>query len=565
MSFKNWPMIWKVVSLLLLLGTVSLSGAMYASTQMRAISGSYVALLDGPSQAVLALARAGRLVYQTQVAIYRYAVATTDADNASAAKALQDARQGFKDRIDEGMKFAPTEAVGMAAVGKAFEATLDGACAETIRLSADTIDPAAITKATTAMQSTCAPALQSVFDQAAKVYVGLAKHLAAESTTAQQQVTFTVTLTLAMIGIGTLAVIGLAVVLVRGGLVAPIRMIMAAMEAMGRGELGTAVHGTERHDEVGAIAKTLEVLRGQLGVAERARAEQAKADAAVRDMTTKRARLADAFVGRMQSLAAGFAHSSSDVADAAKNLSATAEETSRQAQAVAEAAEEAATNVQTVAASSEELAASVHEINGQVSHSANVADTAFTEAESSNSRIATLATSAAAIGDVVNLIKGIADQTNLLALNATIEAARAGEAGRGFAVVASEVKQLAAQTSSATGEIASKVSEIQQATHATVQSMIEIVRTISSVKEIAASIAGAVEEQGAATNEIAHNCQRAAQGTAQVTSNISGVGHAAETTGAASTQLMTLAGGLEVQAADLQKAVESFVADLKAA
>ncbi|MDR3373605.1 MAG: methyl-accepting chemotaxis protein [Ancalomicrobiaceae bacterium] len=131
----------------------------------------------------------------------------------------------------------------------------------------------------------------------------------------------------------------------------------------------------------------------------------------------------------MQKLSAGFAQSSGEVADAAKSLSETAQETSREAQAVVAAAEEAATNVQTVSASSEEMAASVREISGQGSHSAKVADVAFTEAEASNAQIATLASAASAIGDVVNLIKDIAGQINFLALNATIEATRAGEAG----------------------------------------------------------------------------------------------------------------------------------------
>ncbi|WP_370677155.1 methyl-accepting chemotaxis protein [Pleomorphomonas sp. PLEO] len=565
MSFKNWSMIWKVISLLLLLGTVSLGGALYSASQMRTISGSYVTLLDGPSQAVLALARVGRIIYQTQVVIYRYAVSTTDAGNSAAAKALVEVRQGFKDRIAEAVKFAPTEAAGTAAVGRSYEVAMDGACAETISLSASSTDAAGTVKAMTAMQSTCAPALEQVFADASKVYIGLAKYLGTQSEAAQQQVTFTVTLTIGMIALGTLLVIGLAVGLVRGGLVAPIRVMMGTMEAMGRGELGAAVAGTERRDEVGAIAKTLEVLRKMLGEADLRRVEQAGAEALARDRTSRRATNADAFVARMQLLVAGLARSSGEVADAAKNLSATAEETTRQAQAVAKAAEDATTNVQTVAASSEELAASVHEINGQVTHSAQVADDAFAEAEASNKRIATLATAAAAIGEVVNLINGIADQTNLLALNATIEAARAGDAGRGFAVVASEVKQLAAQTASATDGISAKVAEIQKATEDTVKSMVEIVRTISSVKDIAASIAGAVEEQGAATNEIAQNCQRAAHGTAQVTSNISGVGHSAESTGAASTQLMALSDGLETQTTELQRAVETFVAELKAA
>jgi methyl-accepting chemotaxis protein len=74
-----------------------------------------------------------------------------------------------------------------------------------------------------------------------------------------------------------------------------------------------------------------------------------------------------------------------------------------------------------------------------------------------------------------------------------------------------------------------------------------------------------VEQQGAATAEIARNCQQAATGATQVTENISGVGHAAEMTGAASTQLMTLSNGLADQAIDLKQVVERFVHDLNAA
>jgi len=336
-------------------------------------------------------------------------------------------------------------------------------------------------------------------------------------------------------------------------------------DMLARDLLDVTIAGAERRDEFGAMAQSLETLRGQLREAERMRREQTAREEGERRQLARREGLANTFVGRMQNLAAGFAQSSGEVADAARNLSATAEETSRQAQAVAAAAEQAASNVQTVAASAEEMAASVREINSQVVHSAQVADTAFTEAESSNTRIGALAEAASAIGDVINLIKGIADQTNLLALNATIEAARAGEAGKGFAVVAAEVKQLANQTAKATDDIGAKVGEIQLATDGSVRSMTEIVRVIANIKDIASSIAGAVDEQGTATTEIARNCQQAATGTHQVTENISGVGHAAEMTGTASTQLMTLSDGLSGQAADLRNVVETFVRDFAAA
>ena len=348
-------------------------------------------------------------------------------------------------------------------------------------------------------------------------------------------------------------------------IVIPVKGLTTSMETMANGDLMVSVAGIDRKDEIGTMACAVETFRQSLVSAEALRSEQETAKLLESESMTRRAQMAEEFVGRMERLAASFITSSNEVASAARNLSSTADETSQQAQAVAEAAEEASIRVGTVADGASQLTASIQEINQQVTKSASIADMAAEEARSSSENVKTLAASAEQIGAVVELINGIAAQTNLLALNATIEAARAGEAGKGFAVVAAEVKGLAAQTAKATEEIARKISEMQAATNSTVISISQIVSTIGTIREITTSIAGAVEEQSAATNEIATNTQQASAGTLSVTQNIAGVGTAAEMTGAASTQLMTLSQTLTDQSGRLQKEVENFVVNLRAA
>jgi methyl-accepting chemotaxis protein len=221
--------------------------------------------------------------------------------------------------------------------------------------------------------------------------------------------------------------------------------------------------------------------------------------------------------------------------------------------------------VQTVAAAAEELTASIHEISRQVAQSAKITGKAVDDARRTDTIVRALADGAQKIGDVVQLITGIAAHTNLLALNATIEAARAGDAGKGFAVVASEVKSLAGQTAKATEEIGAQIRQIQDATGEAVQAINAIGTTIEEVNVIASNIAAAVEEQGAATAEIARNVQQTAASTQKVTVTIASVSQAANDTGAAAGQVLSAAGGLSQQASQLTNEVNDFVAGVRAA
>ena len=565
MNVKNWPMIWKVVSLLLILGSASLAGALYATSQFSIIDKQNTAILEGPGVGAVAVARADGGVSKTVAAIYQSIVAQNDAEEAAAMKARKDGIDSFELYMTKAARFVPAYADRVDQLRKVYRTALDKTCAETIRLAelpSSTLEARA--KADDLMNRTCGPALNETLKLTAAMiedFKALRDQQKAETAAGAQ---WSATVTLTGIAATIIAIVALAFFMTRQTVVAPLLAMMKQTEALGRGELDRRFDLGKRSDEIGSLATALEVLRTQLREAEvlRARAAETEQQRA-EEMRRARIEIADQFQARMGSLAETFVRSAQEVADSAKNLSATAEETSRQAQAVSGAAEEASANVQTTAASTEEMSASIRDISRQVARSNEIADTAAAEASRTDTDVKALAIAATKIGEVVELISNIAAQTNLLALNATIEAARAGEAGRGFAVVASEVKQLASQTAKATEEISAKIGEIQAATDRTVGSIDKINGTIAQIQQISGDIAAAIEQQAAATDEISANTQQAARGTEAVTSNINGVGRAAEMTGAASTQLMGLSNSLSGQANELQQEVVDLVKQIR--
>jgi methyl-accepting chemotaxis protein/CHASE3 domain sensor protein len=359
---------------------------------------------------------------------------------------------------------------------------------------------------------------------------------------------------------------GLLAWLISRAITRPLAGITQAMGRLAQGDLAIDVTNAQRRDEIGALARALEIFKINAQEMKRLEAEQAAAEQrAAAERKQAMMRLADNFEGAVQGIVETVATAATGMQRAATALSTTATQASERSTIVAAASEQASVNVQTVASATEELSASIGEIGHQVETSTRIAEQAVSDAERANTTIQGLVVATEQIGQVVELISGIAAQTNLLALNATIEAARAGEAGKGFAVVASEVKALATQTSRATDEIQSKVQEIQVATGGARMAIGGIGQIIGRMSEIATTIAAAIEEQGAATRDIASNVTQAAHGTEEVSSNIVGVSNAVQQTGAAASDVRTTSEALAVEADRLRREVSAFIATVRSA
>ena len=392
-----------------------------------------------------------------------------------------------------------------------------------------------------------------------------ADRVATDATAAQARV-LSATLVQILACVGTAMVLALGAAVLAGRAIAnPVRQLTQTMTTLAEHDLSIVISGTARQDELGGMARAVEVFKENAIKADRLAAEQAAENAAKLRRTQQIDALTKAFEDKVGALVGMLSQAATEMEATAGSMSTTADQTNQRSTAVAAASEQTSVNVQTVATATEQLSASIQEISQQVAQSARIAAKGVADAKNTDATVQTLAAGAQKIGEVVTLIQDIASRTNLLALNATIEAARAGDAGKGFAVVASEVKALANQTGKATEEIGGQIAQIQEATQQTVTAIGAIVATISEINAIATTIASAVEQQSSATHEISRNVQQAAQGTQEVSSNIAGVKQAATDTGAAASEVLGAAQQLSRQSEELTSEVKHFITGVQAA
>ncbi|WP_339038483.1 methyl-accepting chemotaxis protein [Bradyrhizobium symbiodeficiens] len=401
-------------------------------------------------------------------------------------------------------------------------------------------------------------ALNKDLEALSKVYAGRAKQIARETETNR-----TLSFVLTCLGGVALALVVIGIIIIARSVARPLATITATIKQVADGAENVVVPHSDRADEIGALARAIQVFQEAMGRNRNLASEVSQGSAAREERARHIEQSVEEFRGAIGAIMRGLSDNASTMRQTAQTITRVTADASSRAGTAANATEQASHNVTAVAGAAEELSASVVEIGRQVRQSAGAVEQTGQRTEKSISEIESLAAATQRIDGVLNLIQAIAEQTNLLALNATIEAARAGEAGRGFAVVAHEVKALAGQTAKATAEISENVAMIQASTRNAVDAVREIGGAVREINEITSAIAGAIGQQDAATREISSNAQSAAQGNETLVANITSLRDAIGETDTAASSVLTAAGSLTETADTLSREVEKFFQNLR--
>lgn len=345
----------------------------------------------------------------------------------------------------------------------------------------------------------------------------------------------------------------------------PVAALTESMRSLADGRTDLEIPGMERGDELGTMASAVEVFRENA-------IERSRLEAATQAETLVQMRRAEAIAeatAHYEQVAGDMlrtvAAASAELEATASSMTTAADQTNSMAASVAASAEESTVNARTAAGSADELTRSIGTIQSNAGEAASVAQEAVQLSGHAQAAVGELASAAGRIGEVVELIKGIADQTNLLALNATIEAARAGEAGKGFAIVAQEVKNLASQTGSATEDIAGQIGSIRGAVDGAVQAMSRIEQVIERINANAAAIGQSVDMQASVTEEIARVIADVATASQSVTVDVTRVTETASETGASAAEVLSASAELARQASALERETQTFLDRVRAA
>jgi methyl-accepting chemotaxis protein len=551
---KNISIIGKFLLILSGFGVFTLAVAVYVGGQMWTIDSGYTALIAGPEEAAIHAVRANRQLTSIQRSIADLMISQTETQNQAANAELQEARKKFSEEFDIAAKADPADAADFQALKARGLEIVDQTCATTIKAGLGAASPAA----SLASQAIYLKDCNSVFLPVAKDVVAKVDAVIADAHTKDDALSGAtrgaIIATFALIIGGLAAVMAGGFYATRAWIVSPMKALSSTMDCLASGEYQVKVEGEERRDELGGMARAVQVFKtaglekqrleaetiAQRSLTERERveAEQAKVQTAkeqanvVNSIGTGLERLSagdltfqlkEAFAPEYESLRANFNAALGQLKQTMKTVVDRTLGLRSGGQEITQASDDLSKRTEQQAASLEETAAALDEITATVKKTADgaiaarkVVAAAKDDAEKSSAVVreavgamTRIEDSSRQIGQIIGVIDEIAFQTNLLALNAGVEAARAGDAGRGFAVVASEVRALAQRSAQAAKEIKALIST---STDQVVQGVELVGETGKALNRIAAQVA----EINGVVSEIAASAQEQATGLHQV-------------------------------------------------
>ncbi|MCX7781229.1 MAG: methyl-accepting chemotaxis protein [Negativicutes bacterium] len=352
----------------------------------------------------------------------------------------------------------------------------------------------------------------------------------------------------------------------------PLAQVARAAESIAGGDLRQQTIHYAGNDEIGDLAKAVNTMVVSL-----------------RDVVSRMAKASEHVAASSEELTASAEQSAQAAGQVAETVTAVAAGAASQLNAV----DQAVAVVREMAAAISHIATSAGGVSGKSGDTARAATAggqAVAEAtgqmqvindavNQSAQVVKRLGESSKQIGEIVNVISGIAGQTNLLALNAAIEAARAGEQGRGFAVVAEEVRKLAEQSQEAAQKIADIIAEIQHETGTAVAAMDKgtdevtkgtmiiaatgerfqnIVGLVQALDTQIQEISAATEELLASSDEVVHSVEAVKTIAGETAGNTETISAAAEEQSASMQEIASSSQALSKMAEDLQAAVAKF-------
>lgn len=312
-------------------------------------------------------------------------------------------------------------------------------------------------------------------------------------------------------------------------IIGPVKEMIEGVSRVANGDFTKNIDVKSR-DEIGQLAGSINQMREQL-----------------RELVRNITIISQSLAAHSQELAASTEEVSAtieEVASTTNEVSSISQQGSENAHAAAQDAD----RVQVVAQrGNEAVTATVSKINGIAATSQQV-----------NVAVQDLGAISKQIGDIINVITGIADQTNLLALNAAIEAARAGEQGRGFAVVAEEVRKLAEQSANAAGEISNLINRVQRGVDQAVLAMEKGINEVQSGVQVADTAGQSLNEIINAVTNTVDLIRSVATGTEQTNEGINQLASANQQISSSIQEVAGAAGELSKMAEQLSDAVARF-------